>query len=351
MKASSAMRVERAVAKALSERIVECTSFDDARADLATLRAIHARTPSEALPLAIARLVRLLDDDDPKRVGLVEEGTLALEQARALTSQQSSDAAARQFMVPPQAYTEVPSIEVELALDPKPDWHLPPPFAGDWADLDATAASAAVNRVRAAFPRPWGEGVIEGVRAVRRMVMSCYRGFDAVEVLFRFGDRAPISQVALLGPQVAFWVTGVSNGLHQLNAMQAEDGRPHLDISDERRAMEYLRFFCSSVHGDEGPFRIVEDITTFNAHMQEGSRYDISPDAFQFEGLTRVEDESDETAWLTEVPVLYSNAFFRSSFKIKRSGMVEMVEDEAIAADLPAIQQIMLRGLRQVRAK
>lgn len=349
MKASSAMRVERAVAKALSERIVECTSFEGALADLETLRAIHARTPSEALPFALSRLVRFLDEDDPQRANLVEEGQVALEQARAVTQQQSSDAVARQFTVSPQVYAEVPSRGVELVLDSETNWHLPPPFTGDWADLDANVAGAVIDRVHSAFPRAWGEGVIEGIRAVRSLAMSCYPGFEAVEVLFRFDNRAPVSQVALLGPQIAFWVTGVSKGLHELNAMQAEDGRSHLDISDEQRACEYLCFFCSAVHGDEGPFRIVEDMAAFKAHMQEGSIYDISPDAFETAGLIRIEDEFGETAWQIEVPLIYSNTFFCSSFKIKRSGEVEMIEDDCIATDLPAIRQVMLRGLRQVR--
>lgn len=351
MKASSAMRVDRAIAKAISERIVKMETFEQAEADLETLRALHARTPSEALPLALAHLSDFFDEDDPKRKRMTEEGQVALEQARAAEVRRTGNDLAQPFVVSPTAYKNVRPRAAALALDADVGWHLPPAFSGDWTDLQSDAAGNAVDRLRAAFPEAWGEGVAEGVRAVRRMEMSCYPGFDAVEVLFQFedDDRQKKSQLALLGPEIAFWVTGASPGLHELNSMRREDGKPHLDISTEESAAEYLRFFCSAVHGDDGPFRIVPTSDELAAHMKTGELFEIPDGVFSDSAMARVEGEADETAWQTNAPILYANALFRGHFRIQRSGMVEMLEDDVIANDLPAIRQAIGRGLRVVR--
>lgn len=351
MKASSAMRVDRAIAKAISERIVKAEAFEHAKDDLETLRALHARTPSEALPLALAHLVDFLDDDDPKRKRMIEEGQAALEQARAAEQRQTGSEATRPFVVSPTAYEEVPPRVAALALDADVGWHLPPAFSGDWTDLQSDAAENAVDQLRAAFPKAWGEGVAEGVRAVRRMEMSCYPGFDAVEVLFQFedGDRQKKSQLALLGPEIAFWVTGASPGLHELNNMRREDGKSHLDISTEESAAEYLRFFCSAVHGDDGPFRIVPTSDELAAHMKTGELFEIPDGVFSESAMVRVDSEADETAWQTNASILYADALFRGHFRIQRSGTVAMLEDDVIVNELPAIRQAIGRGLRVVR--
>lgn len=351
MKATSAMRVDRAIAKAISERIVKAGAFEQAEADLETLRALHARTPSQALPLALAHLVEFFDEDDPKRKRMIEEGQVALEQARMAETSQTGGDAAQPFVVSPTAYEDVPPRAAELALDADVTWHLPPAFSGDWTDLASEAAENAVDRLRAAFPKAWGEGVAEGVRAVRGMEMSCYPGFDAVEVLFQFedGDRQKVSQLALLGPEIAFWVTGASPGLHELNNMRREGGQHHLDISTEERATEYLRFFSSAVHGDEGPFRLVPTSEELAAHMKTGETFEVPDGAFSGAVMKRIEGEADETAWESKVPLLYGDTLFQGHLKVQRSGMVEMLEDEPIATDLPAIRQAMGRGLRVVR--
>lgn len=351
MKAYSAMRVDRAIAKAISERIVKTETFEQAEADLETLRALHARTPSEALPLALAHLSDFFDEDDPKRKRMTEEGQVALEQARAAEQRRTGSETTQPFVVSPTAYEEVPPRVAALALDADVVWHLPPAFSGNWTDLQSDAAENAVDRLRAAFPKAWGEGVAEGVRAVRRMEMSCYPGFDAVEVLFQFkdGDRQKKSQLALLGPEIAFWITGASPGLHKLNSMRREDGKPHLDISTEESAAEYLRFFCSAVHSDEGPFRVVPTFEELAAHMKTGEAFEVSDGVFSGAVVRRIEGEADETAWEIEVPLLYADVLFRSQFRLQRSGMVEMFEDDPIATELPAIRQAIGRGLRVVR--
>ena len=102
----------------------------------------------------------------------------------------------------------------------------------------------------------------------------------------------------------------------------------------EQNALEYLRFFCYFVHGDEGPFLIVEDINhpaIDKARLDDAKRRVIE-DAIRpaaFEG------RSAAGALEASAMVLYGNALFSARFSMTENGMIEMIDDEPVAADLP----------------
>lgn len=103
---------------------------------------------------------------------------------------------------------------------------------------------------------------------------------------------------------------------------------------NEANTLDYLRFFCYFVHGDEGPFLIVEDMdhpALDTAKMDEGTKKVIA-DAIRpaaFEGKTA------EGAFEASAMVLYGNAIFSARFSMTENGMIEMIDDEPVAADLP----------------
>ncbi len=102
----------------------------------------------------------------------------------------------------------------------------------------------------------------------------------------------------------------------------------------EPKVLEYLRFFCYFVHGDEGPFLIVEDINhpaLDTAKLSDATRKVI-------EGALRpaaFETKTDEGNFEASAMVLYGNALFSARFSMSPNGMIEMIDDEPIAADLP----------------
>jgi len=102
----------------------------------------------------------------------------------------------------------------------------------------------------------------------------------------------------------------------------------------EAKALEYLKFFCYFVHGDEGPFLIVEDINhpaIDKARLDDATRKVI-------EGALRpaaFEGKTDEGNLEASAMVLYGNALFSARFSISPNGMIEMIDDEPVAADLP----------------
>lgn len=102
----------------------------------------------------------------------------------------------------------------------------------------------------------------------------------------------------------------------------------------EENALDYLRFFCYFVHGDEGPFLIVENIEhpALDRDKLEAGTRKVLEDAIRpaaFEGKTAT------GALEASGMVLYGNALFSARFSMTENGMIEMTDDEPVAADLP----------------
>lgn len=102
----------------------------------------------------------------------------------------------------------------------------------------------------------------------------------------------------------------------------------------EENALDYLRFFCYFVHGDEGPFLIVEQLdhpALDKAKLEDATRKVLEealrPAAFEGKGA----DGTLEASGM----VLYGNALFAARFSMTENGLIEMIDDEPVAADLP----------------
>lgn len=124
-----------------------------------------------------------------------------------------------------------------------------------------------------------------------------------------------------------FRLNGTSPPIHEVNA------KAPIKITDDN-VMEYLRFFCFFVRGEEGPFYVAEDMNDPNmpADMDDTTRSVV-------EGTIRpasFEGKNDQGHYLCDAVVFYSNALFIANFAIQPSGMIEMLDDEPIAADLPS---------------
>lgn len=124
-----------------------------------------------------------------------------------------------------------------------------------------------------------------------------------------------------------FLLDGSSAPIHDANEADP------VKVTDQN-ALDYLRFFCYFVHGDEGPFLIVENIdhpAIDKAKLDDSTRKVIE-DAIRpaaFEGRT------SEGALEASAMVLYGNALFSARFSMTENGMIEMIDDEPVAADLP----------------
>lgn len=123
-----------------------------------------------------------------------------------------------------------------------------------------------------------------------------------------------------------FRLNGTSPPIHEVNA------KAPIKVN-EQNVLEYLRFFCFFVRGEEGPFYVAESMDDPNmpADMDETTRSVI-------EGTIRpatFEGMNEQDHFLCDAVVFYSNALFIANFAVQPTGMIEMLDDEPIAADLP----------------
>jgi hypothetical protein len=123
-----------------------------------------------------------------------------------------------------------------------------------------------------------------------------------------------------------FRLNGTSPPIHEVNA------KAPIKVT-EANVLEYLKFFCFFVRGEEGPFYIAESMDDPNIpkEMDETTRSVV-------EGTVRpatYEGKNELGHLLCEAVVFYSNALFTANFAVQPTGMIEMMDDNPIAADLP----------------
>ncbi len=122
-----------------------------------------------------------------------------------------------------------------------------------------------------------------------------------------------------------FRLNGTSPPIHEVN------NKAPIKINEEN-VLEYLKFFCFFVRGDEGPFYIAEDMSDKNLpEDMDGTTRSVVEGVIRpasFEGI------NEQGHFLCNAVVYYSNALFIANFAVQPSGMIEMLNDEPIAGEL-----------------
>lgn len=122
-----------------------------------------------------------------------------------------------------------------------------------------------------------------------------------------------------------YWLNGTSPPIHEVNA------KAPIKVTDDN-VLEYLRFFCFFVRGEEGPFLIAESMDDPYIPKQVDERTKSV-----IEGTVRpasYEGKNEKGFFLCDAVVFYSNALFIANFAVQPGGMIEMLDDQPIAADL-----------------
>jgi len=126
-----------------------------------------------------------------------------------------------------------------------------------------------------------------------------------------------------------FHLDGTSAPIHEAN----ESGP--IKVTAEN-ALDYLRFFCFFVHGEEGPFVVLESID--DAAIDHGKLDETTRGIIEGAVLpASYEGPGENNALLATSVVLYGDALFSARFAMTEDGMIEMIDDDPIAADLPII--------------
>lgn len=122
-----------------------------------------------------------------------------------------------------------------------------------------------------------------------------------------------------------FRLNGTSPPIHEVNA------KAPVKINEQNVA-DYLRYFCFFVRGEEGPFYVLEDAADPLLPIKEPTLRSVvegTARPISFDGV------NEQGYYLLNAVIYYSNAIFLAQFAVQPGGMIEMVDDEPIAADLP----------------
>lgn len=122
-------------------------------------------------------------------------------------------------------------------------------------------------------------------------------------------------------------LNGTSPNIHEVNA------KAPVKITEDN-VLDYLRFFCFFVRGEEGPFLISESMEDpyMPQDLDDKTRTVIANTIHP----ASYKGQNEQGHLLCDAVVFYANALFEAQFSVQPSGMIEMLDDEPIAIDLPA---------------
>lgn len=119
-------------------------------------------------------------------------------------------------------------------------------------------------------------------------------------------------------------LNGLSLPIHQINEMAPVR-------LDENNILDYLRFFCYFVRGEDGPFLVSEDITDPCLPKADAKTHAA------IAGVVReanFQGRNEAGHYMCDAIIFYGNALFLSNFEVQPSGMIEMLNDDPMTSDL-----------------
>lgn len=218
-----------------------------------------------------------------------------------------------------------------LRLDQAP-FALPPIFEGEWRVADESTLALLGTRLLDLGVAELKDGAIS---AMRLLPVSFYPGYILCDLeLTRDGETVGGVSV-LYGPTGATPLRGSALPIHMLNMFQ----KPLLDTDDKR--LDYLRFFCTFVHGEGGPFVLVDPGTKLDASADTLKKLDaeLRPPRFLETGT-----QGDEPVPKIQALVHYSDVIFVADFGIHSDGRVVMVNDRPLAENVKLIPKLVYDG-------
>jgi hypothetical protein len=200
-------------------------------------------------------------------------------------------------------------------------WAAPPLVSGDWRTLETAEAATLLVRLQALLPPSRAPFIAHWPMAVRVMRPRFYPGWLIVEVQAAHADDRVGLCNLLYGPHGVALLDGTSMPIHRLNE------RGGLALGDDTAVVaDYLRFFCSVVHGDEGRFLVLDEEGTLAA-VSGRDTIALEPAPTLWSPL---EITAADQRFVARGTILYGTLVARAVFHVERSGSIEMVEDEPV---------------------
>ncbi len=218
--------------------------------------------------------------------------------------------------------------------------------SGCWEDVPTIEAVEVLTEIGKELPSGLGVSCTAVAKA-RKLKIDFYEDAWLYEGLV-LSDEECAGYLTFIQHQYGYTLLdGTSPQIHQLN-----DELP-IRLS-KNNVYDYLKFFCTFVHGDEGAFNIIDEIDQIH-WLDAAEKNRLKPFILVVldKECTGPEEKNEDSNvfWSCRAFVKHSNMLFLTDFKINKSGMVEMLNDIPIITNLSTNLEIFEDGLRTYRGK
>ncbi|MEO3414469.1 tetratricopeptide repeat protein [Roseovarius sp. CAU 1744] len=204
-------------------------------------------------------------------------------------------------------------------------WVRPPLYEAVWHTLEGDAFNGMLDTITAGVP---GFDVSE-VSYIRSTRLSFYDDGYLVEMQLGVGDQARLIAFLVTNGDSVFRLSGTSPPIHEANA------KTPIVLNTQEQVAAYLRFFTHYVNGDEGSFSIVESTADIPFSETAGEEEFDRAQAVMRPFAIWPHPENPEL-WQASGTVYYGRALFHAIFELQRTGLIEMLNDQPVIADLEA---------------
>lgn len=167
----------------------------------------------------------------------------------------------------------------------------------------------------------------EHVYFARKLALPFYQDGYLLELEVHEPEKAPRLITILSATGHSFPMVGSSPAIHEANAKAPLKLTSHEDVA------AYLRFFTSYISGEEGSFVLVESVDEIS-WLEGASREEIASAETILRPVAIWKVSDSDSNWRASATVQYSNALFHALFSVQPRGMVEMLDDQPLKADL-----------------
>jgi hypothetical protein len=213
------------------------------------------------------------------------------------------------------------------------DWPVPPLLPAIWSELTASETASFIDYINQ--NQPCGVTIPEVASRIRLTAPRFYPGAHLVEGAIKWSPKH-------IGVFRMLWTNSETHhGLHFLTgtnpmaplSIGGLNMRPTLSDDDPQIIDDWLRFFCSTVRGELGPFVLVERASDleFKADVSAQSRDVIEKAARK---IRRLQQDKTNPGYRRAALVRYGSSLFAAKFRILPDGMVRMEDDRLIAENV-----------------
>lgn len=181
------------------------------------------------------------------------------------------------------------------------------------------------------------------IQRIRACPLNFYEQGKLVEAEYIDAKGDLYTTAILAGKGAAYRLDGTSPPIHKANASIP------LNLKNAEDVAAYLRFFCSYVRdvgGGKGAFQIVENTGDLPWATSAPSELKNDVGRLLRPFVVWPDPPDGHGSWRAKATVQFSNAIFLAEFKIQNGGMVEMLDDKPVAANMPFYLPVYKNGDR-----